>query len=43
VVDCYVFHTPCSILMEPVKGGITHDPINACHRLEPAPEGQRRR
>ena len=43
VVDCNVFSPPRSILMEPVEGGITHDPINAHHRLEPAPEGQRQR
>jgi hypothetical protein len=43
VVDCYVFSPPRSISMEPFEGDITHDPINARHRLEPAPEGQRQR
>ena len=43
VVDCCVFSPPRSILMKPFEGGITHDPINVRHRLEPAPEGQRRR
>jgi hypothetical protein len=37
------FSPPRSISMERIKGGITHDPINARHRLESAPEGQRRR
>jgi len=43
VVDCNVFSPPRLISIELVEGGITHDPINARHRLEPAPEGQRRR
>jgi hypothetical protein len=34
---------PPSILMEPVVGGVTHDPINARHRLERARTAHRQK